>query len=147
MEQFELYKDTKGEYRWRLQAKNNKIIADSGEGYTRKANCEGGIRLAKRLADGQKAPVNDRSATNSRAGQGPEFEIYQTSDGDYAWRLQAENNKVIADSAEDYERKRECEKAVKRFCRIAPDAPINDKTSGGYSKRKKRSDVGGGRFA
>ncbi len=31
--EFELYKDGAGEYRWRLQAGNNKIIADSAKGY------------------------------------------------------------------------------------------------------------------
>ena len=30
----EYYKDQKGEHRWRLKARNGKIIADSGEGYT-----------------------------------------------------------------------------------------------------------------
>ena len=35
--EFELYKDKSGEYRWRLQAANNEVIADSGEGYTTKA--------------------------------------------------------------------------------------------------------------
>ncbi len=30
--EFELYKDKAGEFRWRLQAENNEIIADSAEG-------------------------------------------------------------------------------------------------------------------
>lgn len=34
----QIYKDKKGEYRWRLKAINGKIIADSGEGYKRKRN-------------------------------------------------------------------------------------------------------------
>jgi len=37
---FVLYKDKKGEFRWRLSAGNGQVIADSGEGYTRKANCQ-----------------------------------------------------------------------------------------------------------
>ncbi|MCD0218109.1 DUF1508 domain-containing protein, partial [Enterobacter hormaechei subsp. steigerwaltii] len=32
---FEIYKDAKGEYRWRLKAANHEIIAQ-GEGYTSK---------------------------------------------------------------------------------------------------------------
>src|SRR5262245_33554630 len=32
------YKDKRGEWRWRLMAKNGKIVADSGEGYKRKAS-------------------------------------------------------------------------------------------------------------
>jgi len=31
----EFYKDKKGEWRWRVVAKNGKIVADSGEGYKR----------------------------------------------------------------------------------------------------------------
>ena len=35
---FIIYKDRKKEYRWRLVARNGKIIADSGEGYSNKGN-------------------------------------------------------------------------------------------------------------
>lgn len=31
-----IYQDSAGEWRWRLQARNNRIVATSGEGYTRK---------------------------------------------------------------------------------------------------------------
>ena len=31
------YKDTKGEWRWRLKASNGRIIADSAEGYKNEA--------------------------------------------------------------------------------------------------------------
>lgn len=33
---FELYKDSKKEFRWRLRAKNGKYIADSAESYKSK---------------------------------------------------------------------------------------------------------------
>jgi uncharacterized protein YegP (UPF0339 family) len=33
---FQLYKDKAGEFRWRLIHQNGNIIADSGEGYTKK---------------------------------------------------------------------------------------------------------------
>ena len=57
MAEFELYKDKADEYRWRLQADNNEIIADSAEGYVAKRDCEHGIELVKALAPD--APVND----------------------------------------------------------------------------------------
>lgn len=47
---FQIYKDRIGEYRWRLWAANNKIIADSAEGYTAKAGAEHGIQLVKDYA-------------------------------------------------------------------------------------------------
>jgi uncharacterized protein YegP (UPF0339 family) len=44
---FEVFKDSRGEFRWRLRAANAKIIADSGEGYKAKADCLHGIDLVK----------------------------------------------------------------------------------------------------
>jgi uncharacterized protein YegP (UPF0339 family) len=34
---FEIYQDKAKEFRWRLKASNGRIIAESGEGYKRKA--------------------------------------------------------------------------------------------------------------
>lgn len=59
MAQFELYKDKSGEYRWRFRADNNKIIADSGEGYINKSDCEHGIELVKRQTPG--AEIEDQT--------------------------------------------------------------------------------------
>ncbi len=42
-----MYKDKVGEWRWRLKAANNEIIAVSGEGYRNKADCLHGIDLVK----------------------------------------------------------------------------------------------------
>lgn len=46
---FEMYRDKAGEYRFRLKAKNGKIIAVS-EGYTAKAGCLNGIESVKKNA-------------------------------------------------------------------------------------------------
>ncbi len=46
---FEVYKDKKGEYRFRMKAGNGEIIA-SGEGYTQKANCLKCIESIKKNA-------------------------------------------------------------------------------------------------
>jgi uncharacterized protein YegP (UPF0339 family) len=52
--QFEIIDDKTpgpGEYRWRLRASgNNEVIADSGEGYKSKADCQKGIDLVKAQA-------------------------------------------------------------------------------------------------
>lgn len=37
--EFEIYQDAAGEWRWRLQAANNRIIANSGDGYKNKNDC------------------------------------------------------------------------------------------------------------
>lgn len=51
---YEVYKDTAGEWRWRLRAANNKIIANSGEGYANRTDCLSAIDLVKSSKD---APV------------------------------------------------------------------------------------------
>ena len=47
---FELYKDTKAEYRWRLVASNGQTIATSGEGYKAKESAKAGIESVKKNA-------------------------------------------------------------------------------------------------
>lgn len=55
---FELYKDAKGEFRWRLLASNGQMIANSGEGYKAKADAKAGIGSVKRNAP--KAPIVEK---------------------------------------------------------------------------------------
>jgi uncharacterized protein YegP (UPF0339 family) len=47
---FEMYLDKAGEFRFRLKARNGKIIAIS-EGYTTKASCENGIDSVRKNAE------------------------------------------------------------------------------------------------
>ncbi|AAW39494.1 MAG: HVO_2922 family protein [Dehalococcoides mccartyi] len=56
---FELFTDKKGEFRWRLIASNGQTIADSGEGYTTRANALNGIESVKKNAPA--APIVDIS--------------------------------------------------------------------------------------
>ncbi|MCA1815676.1 MAG: DUF1508 domain-containing protein [Acidobacteria bacterium] len=54
---FSVYKDAAGEWRWRLDATNGRVVADSGEGYAHKQDCLHAIELVK----GSKgAPVNEK---------------------------------------------------------------------------------------
>ena len=55
--EFEVYTDTRGEYRWRLKSGNGQTIATGGEGYKSRAGCENGIAAVKRDAPG--APITD----------------------------------------------------------------------------------------
>lgn len=52
---FNIYKDKRGEFRWRLVTANGQIIAASGEGYKRKADCLSGIRTV--IEAGPGAPI------------------------------------------------------------------------------------------
>jgi len=60
MAKFVLYKDKGGEFRWRFQADNNKIVADSGEGYNNKKDCLHGIEIVKRQSP--QAPIDDKTS-------------------------------------------------------------------------------------
>ncbi|WP_127143266.1 YegP family protein [Pelagibacterium montanilacus] len=53
---FKLYKDAANEWRWTLRAANHQAIADSGEGYVNKSDCEHAIALVKNSAS---APVKE----------------------------------------------------------------------------------------
>jgi uncharacterized protein YegP (UPF0339 family) len=44
---FTVYKDARGEWRWRLESANNRIVADSSEGYANRADCLAGISIVK----------------------------------------------------------------------------------------------------
>lgn len=62
---FEIFKDTNDHFRWRFKAKNNKIVADSGEGYTSKQN------LKKGMAALMNAIINGEYNTKWTDGTGP----------------------------------------------------------------------------
>ena len=55
---FELYKDAKGEFRWRLVASNGQAIASSGEGYKSMESAKAGIESVKKNAPG--APIVEK---------------------------------------------------------------------------------------
>lgn len=44
---YQIYPDARFEWRWRLWADNNRIIANSGEGYRNKSDCKAAINLVK----------------------------------------------------------------------------------------------------
>jgi uncharacterized protein YegP (UPF0339 family) len=51
-----VYRDTSLQYRWRLRASNQRIIAISGEGYHNRTDCIAAIELVKNSRD---APIRD----------------------------------------------------------------------------------------
>jgi uncharacterized protein YegP (UPF0339 family) len=48
--QFELYKDFRGRFRWRLKSGNGQVVATAGDSYKSKAGCRDGIDLVMRGA-------------------------------------------------------------------------------------------------
>ena len=45
-----IYRDSKGEFRWRLLATNGKIMADSGESYTDRQHCKEAVERFRNAA-------------------------------------------------------------------------------------------------
>ena len=60
-----MYRDTQNFWRWRLYAGNNRIIAESGESYHNRGDCESAIHLVKAS---QAAPIrnHDDEARNQQ---------------------------------------------------------------------------------
>jgi uncharacterized protein YegP (UPF0339 family) len=44
---FHRYTDARGQWRWRLWSANNRILADSGQGYDSLADCDHAIALVQ----------------------------------------------------------------------------------------------------
>jgi uncharacterized protein YegP (UPF0339 family) len=59
---FEIYKDARQEFRWRLKASNGQVIATSGQGYKSKADCRHGIEvIQKDAADAKVTEAQEKS--------------------------------------------------------------------------------------
>lgn len=54
----------------------------------------------------------------------PTFTIYQDRRGQYRWRLQARNGRIIADGAESYTRERDAKRALTTVFMTIFDADI-----------------------
>lgn len=63
MNSFVVYIDTAGEFRWYLLAENGRKIADSGEGYRVRQDCEEAIHIVKRLVPKSKIDSHPRVET------------------------------------------------------------------------------------
>lgn len=51
------YKDSNGEWRWQVKARNGKIVADSAEGYTSKSGAVHGALVAGFLLASSAIPL------------------------------------------------------------------------------------------
>ncbi len=56
------------------------------------------------------------------------FQIFTDSAGAFRWRLRADNNEIIVDSAEGYKAKADCEHGVDLVKQLAPTAEVQDQT-------------------
>lgn len=93
---FEVYQDSKSDFRWRLKASNGAVLATAGQGYKDKASANHGIEIVQ------------KAATDSKL----KFEVFEDAKKEYRWRLKAGNGQTVAVSSEGYKAKAGAEGAV-----------------------------------
>jgi len=124
---FETYEDAAGEYRWRLRHQNSNIIADGGEGYASKQNCEQGLESVRENAPG--AYVVDTSKDEeapTEGGSDATFELFEDDGGKWRWRLVHDNGNIIADSGQGYSSKQKCKQGLRSVRENVPGAPVEE---------------------
>lgn len=119
MSKFEVYKDAAGKFRFRLRARNNRIVA-VGEAYERHASCMKGIRSVQRNCN---AEIEDLTV-KGRKVPNPKYQIYKDAAGKFRFRLKAPNGEIIAEG-EAYETKESCLNGIEAV-RSSSDAKIED---------------------
>lgn len=107
---FEVYKDKKGEVRFRLKASNGQVILAS-EGYKRKSSCMSGVESVRK---------------NSQADD--RFERKATKGGKWMFNLRARNGQVIGTS-ETYESEKARDNGIASVMKNAADAKVEDQTA------------------
>lgn len=60
---FYLYIDRAGEYRWRLLAANNQIVADSSEGYANRQGALQAVGRIQQLVNDPRLHIHDETRT------------------------------------------------------------------------------------
>jgi uncharacterized protein YegP (UPF0339 family) len=126
---YQVYKDIAGNFRFRLRAANNKIIAVS-EAYESKANCMNGI---KSVQNNCKSHIEDKTAKMDELTH-PKYEVFTDVNSEFRFHLKASNGEIIA-ASEGYETKQGAMKgieAVQNSC----DSEIEDLTVDQETKDK-----------
>jgi len=88
-DKFEVYKDKRGEYRWRRKAANGNIVGASSEGYKSKKDAEANMNRGPNASD--------------------KWEFYKDKRGEHRWRRKAANGNIIGASSEGYKSKKDAE--------------------------------------
>lgn len=105
---FQIFKDTRNEFRFRLRARNGEIILHSSEGYTTKQGCNDGITSVK-----ANAPYDNR------------YYRGVSQNGQYYFTLNSVNGRTLGMS-EMYTTAYSRDNGIEAVKRDAPNAPIED---------------------
>lgn len=106
---FEIYKDKKGEFRFRLKAGNGQNVLAS-EGYSKKASCVNGIESVKKNCTDEKR-----------------FQMNSTPSGKFRFNLTSTNGQTIGTS-QNYDSESSCKNGIAAVGRAAEGASTDDQT-------------------
>ncbi len=107
--EFEIFLGKDEQYYFCLRIENGQI-AFGGGGFVSKAGWENGVQSVK---------VYSESATH--------YERREGDDGEFRFELKADNNEIIGVSP-NYKTRHEMESGMSAVMRVAPEAPIRDRT-------------------
>lgn len=131
---YQVYKDKAGEFRFRLRASNNKIVAVS-EGYESKAGCMNGVKSVQSNCGSH---IEDQT-TDMEKITNPKYEVFIDDAHEFRFNLKASNGEIIA-ASEGYETKQGVMhgiEAVQNSC----DAEIEDLTVDQQAKDKELAEA------
>lgn len=117
-----LLKKTATGFNFHLLAGNGEIIAVS-EVYKAKPSCLNGIKSVK--VNAPVAGVEDQTQENYEKCLNPKFEIYESKNGEFRFRLRARNGQIIA-SSEGYKSLAGCKNGVESVKKNAQEAEIEE---------------------
>ncbi len=117
-----LLKKTATGFNFHLLAGNGEVIAVS-EVYKAKPSCLNGIKSVK--VNAPIAGVEDQTQENYEKCLNPKFEIYESKNGEFRFRLRARNGQIIA-SSEGYKALASCKNGVESVKKNASEAEIEE---------------------
>jgi uncharacterized protein YegP (UPF0339 family) len=115
-DRFEVHEDNRGERRWRLRAKNDQIVATSGEGYSSESEAERAVERVQSYA-----PEADALDIGFAA-----FEVYEDEAEQWRWWLRHHNGNVLADGGEGYASRHGVHDAIEGVKRNVPAAEVTE---------------------
>lgn len=93
-DKFEVYKDKRGEFRWRRKAPNGQIVGAGVEGYASRQEAEQEARRGDHASD--------------------KWEFYKDKRGEFRWRRKAANGRIVGASIEGSNTLDEAQKNAER---------------------------------
>lgn len=113
----EIYEDDAGEHRWRMTAKNGRIVADGGQGYDSKSNVQRAVdSLGKHAANADTLEIGLAA-----------FEVFEHDGGGHQWRLRHRNGNILArGDDEGFGTRPKAREGIASVKRHAPGAEIDE---------------------